>query len=247
MSYEHILTETRNGVGIITLNRPDSLNAYIIGMGEEFMSAFRAYKEDPDVRVIVLTGAGRAYSAGVDLQFLKAQRESGKPSVGPKLGEADFVTKLPLEMTASSKVIIAAMNGHAIGVGITMSLPCDIRIAANEAKLGLTFTKLGMLPGLGSTYFLPRLVGPAKAKELILSGATVLGEEAARIGLVNQAVPASDVLPTAIALAEKIAANKGAVTAAAKSVLNFGESADLASALKNEREASAEMRRQKSC
>ena len=138
--------------------------------------------------------------------------------------------------------MIVAINGAAIGVGVTMALPCDVRIAAAGAKLGLTFAKLGILPGLGSTHLLPRLVGMANAQELVLSARIIRAEEAARIGLVNRVVPPEDLMQEARALAAEMAACKPAVLAAAKRALHFGASATLAEAMANEQRESAELR-----
>jgi 2-(1,2-epoxy-1,2-dihydrophenyl)acetyl-CoA isomerase len=140
------------------------------------------------------------------------------------------------------KPVIAAVNGPAIGVGVTMILPCDIRLAADTATLGLTFAKLGLLPGLGSTHLLPRLVGPAKALELVLSARVIPAAEAAAIGLVNRVVPAETLLAEARALARAMLECRPEVLAAAKAALRFGAGATMAEAMKNEQEASARLR-----
>jgi 2-(1,2-epoxy-1,2-dihydrophenyl)acetyl-CoA isomerase len=197
------------------------------------------------VRAVVLTGAGRGFCAGVDLEHLKAHRAGGSAGKGPKLGEEDFLTKLPLELLEFPKPVIAAVNGAAIGVGVTMILPCDVRIAAAGAKLGVTFAKLGLLPGLGSTHLLPRLVGRAKALELVLSARVIRAEEAAEIGLVNRVVPADAVVAEARALAAEMAECRPEVLAAAKAALDFGERHSMAEAMKNERDRSAALRDRK--
>ena len=138
--------------------------------------------------------------------------------------------------------MIAAINGACIGVGVTMALPCDVRIAAEDAKLGLTFAKLGILPGLGSTHLLPRLVGRAKALELVLGAEIIRGREAAEIGLVNAAVPAADVLPRVRAIATAMIEADPAVLAAAKRAIRFGADASLAEAMANEQRESAALR-----
>ena len=156
----------------------------------------------------------------------------------PRLGEEAFLKKLPLDLLDFPKPVIAAVNGHAIGVGVTMILPCDIRIAVAGAKIGLTFAKLGILPGLGSTHLLPRLVGPAKARELVLTAKIILAEEAAAIGLVNQVVAADDLMKEARAIAQAMKAHSPEVLAFAKRALNFGESASMAEAMANEQKQS---------
>ena len=242
MDYENILFDKSDGIATITLNRPDKLNAYTTEMGDEVTHAFRRVQRDDDVRVIILTGAGKAFCAGADLEHLKAHEAGHNVSKGPRLGEEDFLRKLPLEIHESAKPVIAAMNGHAVGVGMTMAMPCDIRIAAEDAKLGFIFGRLGILPGLGSTHLLPALVGMAKAQELVLTARKILGTEAAQIGLVNHAVPKEDVLPRARALATEMSELDPHVLAYAKRALHFGVSHSMAAAMKNEQAQSAELK-----
>ncbi len=246
MAYENILFDVSDGIGTITLNRPDKLNAYTTEMGDEVYDAFGRCRDDDAVRAVILTGAGRGFCAGVDLDHLKAHQSGGNaPDTkkgAPRLGEEAFLRKLPLEMIELPKPIIVAMNGAAIGVGMTMALPCDVRIAAAGAKLGLTFAKLGILPGLGSTYLLPRLVGMAKAQELILTAKIIQAEEALSIGLVNQVVPAEDVVSAAREMALQMAECKPGVLAAAKRALYYGATASMAEAMKNEQQRSVELR-----
>ncbi len=241
-----ILTGVSDGIATITLNRPDKLNAYTTEMGDEVTAAFRAYRDDSEVRAVILTGAGRGFCAGVDLEHLKAHQAGGNASSGPRLGEEDFLKKLPLELVEYPKPVIAAVNGHAIGVGITMILPCDVRIAAAGAKLGVTFARLGILPGLGSTHLLPRIVGRAKALELVLRATPIRAEEALEVGLVNHVVPAEDVVATARTIALEMAEAEAPVLAAAKRVLNFGELHDLEASMRNEEKTSVELRKERS-
>ncbi|MBW2401080.1 MAG: enoyl-CoA hydratase/isomerase family protein [Deltaproteobacteria bacterium] len=163
--YQTIRYEVSEGIATIRFDRPEKLNAYT---------------------VVILTGEGRAFCAGVDLDYYKAQMAGESPSKGSKLGEEAFVRSWPLDLIQYPKPVIAAINGAAYGVGVTMTLGCDVRIAARSAVLGLNFTRLGMLPGLGSTHHLPRLVGIGKASELLLSGAKLSAEEAHEIGLVQR-------------------------------------------------------------
>ena len=149
-----LLVERDGPVAILTLNRPERLNAYTTEMGDEMTEVLRAWRDQAAVRAVIVTGAGRGFCAGVDLEHLKAHQAGGNASTGPRLGEEDFLRKLPLELAAYPKPLIAAVNGAAIGVGVTMILPFDVRIASEEAKLGLAFVKLGILPGLGSTHLL---------------------------------------------------------------------------------------------
>jgi 2-(1,2-epoxy-1,2-dihydrophenyl)acetyl-CoA isomerase len=242
--YESILYAVEDGIATITLHRPEKLNAYTAAMGEEVCSAFDAAREDESVRAVVLTGAGRGFCAGVDLEHLKAHRE-GRDAAGgrgPRLGEERFLKSLPLELVSWPKPVIAAVNGPAVGVGVTMILPCDVRLAADGAKLGLTFAKLGILPGLGSTHLLPRLVGMGHALELVLSARVIPAREAAEIGLVNRVVPGESLLAEARALGRMMAECPPGALAAAKRALHFGAGATLEQALRNEEAQSAALR-----
>ena len=242
--YEFILFESGDGIATITLNRPEKLNAYTLGMGDEVVDAFSRVRDDADVRAVILTGAGRGFCSGVDLDELKKSLSDGAPEGrgGKKLGEEDFLAVLPLELIAYPKPVIAAINGPAIGVGVTMTLPCDIRIAADTAKLGLTFTKLGLLPGLGSTHLLPKIVGMAKALELVLTARVISAEEAREIGLVNAVVPADALAKTAREMAGLAAACDPNALAAAKRALHFGAGASMEEAMRNERSAGTRLR-----
>jgi enoyl-CoA hydratase/carnithine racemase len=242
MPYSNILLEQEGGIATITLNRPEKLNAYTTEMGDEFTHAFRALERDPTVRAIVITGAGRAFCAGADLEHLAAHAAGKNVSKGPRLGEEDFLRELPLEMRAASKPILAAINGPAVGVGMTMAMPCDVRIAAEDAKLGFVFGRLGILPGLGSTHLLPQLVGMARAQELVLTAKKILGTEAAAIGLVNKAVPKEQVLATTIAMAKEMSEVDPIVLAFAKRALQFGAAHTMAEAMKNEQAESAKLK-----
>ncbi len=232
--YENILFDIEDGIATITLNRPDKLNAYTTEMGDEVTHAFRSVQRNDEVRVIILTGAGRAFCAGADLEHLKAHAAGKNVSKGPRLGEEDFLRKLPLEMRDYPKPIIAAINGHAVGVGMTMVMPCDIRICADEAKLGFIFGKLGILPGLGSSHLLPSLVGMAKAQELVLTAKKIFGPEAPEMGLVNKSVPGDQVLAEARAMATQMAGLEPLVLAYAKQALHFGGNHTMAESMKNE-------------
>jgi len=244
MSFESIRYAVEEGIATITLHRPEKLNAYTAAMGEEVCAAFDAARDDAAVRAVILTGSGRGFCAGVDLEHLKAHREgrSAGAGGGPRLGEERFLKSLPLELVSWPKPVIAAVNGPAIGVGVTMILPCDVRLAAEGAKLGLTFAKLGILPGLGSTHLLPRLVGMGHALELVLSARVIPAREAAEIGLVNRVVPADSLLAEARALGRAMAECPPAALAAAKRALHFGAGVSLEEAMRNEEAQSARLR-----
>lgn len=244
--YQNILLDISEGIATITLNRPDKLNAYTVGMGEDVVEAFNALKNNKDVKVVILTGTGRGFCAGVDLEHLKEQfaaAERGESLPGPKLGEERFIRELPATLATYPKPVIVAINGHAIGVGITMTLPCDIRLAAEDAKIGLTFAKMGILPGLGSTQLLQRIVGPAKARELMLTAKVILAPEAAAIGLVNKVVPGDQLMAEARAMAKQIAENNPKTLAAIKECLYYGATATLEQAMKNEQDTAARLRK----
>ncbi len=241
--YENIRYDVSDGIATLTLHRPEKLNAYTTEMGDEMYDAFGRAREDDAVRVVILTGAGRGFCAGVDLEHLKAHRSGANASKGPRLGEEAFLQKLPLELLDYPKPVIAAVNGAAIGVGVTMILPCDVRIAAEGAKLGLTFGKLGLLPGLGSTHLLPRIVGMARAQELVLTARVIAASEAAEIGLVNKVVPADSLIKEAREMARQMAECAPEVLAAAKRALWHGARVGMAEAMQNEQSASAELRK----
>lgn len=234
-----IQSEVRGGIATLTLNRPEKLNAYTTEMGEAVTAALRAWRDDSAVRAVILTGAGRAFCAGVDLEHLRAHQAGQRAGHGPRLGEEDFLRKLPLEMLDYPKPLIAAINGHAVGVGVTMTLPCDIRLAAESAELRFAFVALGILPGLGSSHLLPRLVGRARALELVLSARKIGAREAAQMGLVNRAVPGDALLAEARALAARMAAHPPEAAAAAKSLLSFGAENSMSAAMQREQRDSA--------
>lgn len=243
MDYEHILFETADGIATITLNRPDVLNAYQPQMGDELVRAFDQVRADEALRVVILTGAGRAFCAGVDLKFMKehAARIAQGEDLVP-LGEEHFIRGFAQDLASFPKPVIVAINGPAIGVGVTMSLPCDIRLAAEGATLSVPFTKLGMLPGLGSTHLLPKIVGLGKALELILTARVIEAGEAAEIGLVNRVVPAEGLMAEARKMAALAAECDPDALAAAKRALHFGASATLSEAMQNERSQSGAIR-----
>jgi len=206
------------------------------------VEAFAQAERDPDVRVVILTGAGRGFCSGVDLEALKAQQAGQESGPGPRLGEEAFLRSFPRELLVYPKPVIAALNGAAVGVGVTMALPCDVRIAAEHAKLGVPFTKLGILPGLGSSYLLSRIVGEGRARELVLTARLIRAPEAFEMGLVNRVVPAEELLPTARAMAAEMIECDPDALAVAKRVLTAGPQGDMAQAMRNEQEAQVTLR-----
>lgn len=201
MQYEHIIYQKKNGVVIITLNRPEVLNARNVKMRKELMGACQEIEEDKEARVVVITGAGnKAFSVGLDLKERSQTRVSPVEArrLRPQDSDAAAIAGL-------SKPTIAAINGFALGGGCEICLACDMRIASEDAKLGLVEASRGLIPGSGGTQRLPRLVGKSKALELMLTAATIDGREAYRIGLVNQVVPQQDLMAEAEKVAAKIA------------------------------------------
>jgi enoyl-CoA hydratase/carnithine racemase len=243
--YQMIRYEVREGIATIVFDRPEKLNAYTPEMGEEAVAAFERARADDDARVVILTGKGRAFCAGVDLDTFKAHMAGENRSSGPRLGEEAFVRTWPLELVEYPKPVIAAINGAAYGVGVTMTLGCDVRIAARSAVLGINFTRLGVLPGLGSTHHLPRLVGIGKASELVLSGAELSAEEACEIGLVQRVVDDDALMGEARALALAMAEVRPEVLVAAKRALRHGAEATLAEAIQEEQRLSGELHLQR--
>lgn len=206
MDLETLLFEREDGIAIITLNRPDRLNAWTPTMGRELVDVFRVADRDRDVRAIILTGAGRAFCAGADMDFFAGQiRDGGGTQAAGGDGPAR-VEEFPALMQRLATPTIAAISGYALGVGCTITLLCDIRIAAEGAKLGFLFPRMGVMAELGSTFLLPRLVGLGRACELMFTGAQYPAPELERIGLLNRVVPDDELLPTARALAREIAA-----------------------------------------
>ncbi len=200
--YETLLYEVTDGVALITFNRPEQLNTLNARMGLELGHALVTSDADEAVRAIVVTGAGRAFCAGAALDPEQTTfTGAGGPAddIGPSASSIS-----PWEL---STPILAAINGHAVGVGLTYALQWDIRIAAEEAKLGFVFTRRGILPEANSLWLLSRAIGTSRALELLLSGRTFLGTEAAELGLVSRALPAAEVLPATMEIARDIAAN----------------------------------------
>lgn len=188
-------------VATITLDRPETMNAFSGAMGARLEAAYREADGDDDVRVVVLTGAGRAFCAGADF--------SGGPGVFAGPSDRTGFRSDPFDFHAWDvrKPVIAAINGHAVGLGLTLALQCDLRIVATDAKCGIVQNRLGVLPDLRSHWALPRLVGYARATELLLTGRMFSGADAARWGIAIEALPSAEVLPAALALAGDIATN----------------------------------------
>lgn len=202
--YKTILVEKNAAICTITLNRPGKLNSLNGEMTDELMGVLSDVAEDGEISVVLITGAGKAFSAGADLDWFKEIIERRKRGEGFDYGIVS--SKLASTLRNMLQATIAVINGYAIGGGLTLALNCDMRIAAEEAQMSLPFiSSVGITPELGSTYTLPRLVGIAKACELVFTGKAILGKEAEKIGLVNKAVPAVELRKTALEWAGAIA------------------------------------------
>jgi enoyl-CoA hydratase/carnithine racemase len=207
---------TADGVATITLSRPEAMNALTARMGEELVSCLQKADGDDAIRVVIVTGAGeKAYCAGADI----SGGESGfvGEDTAEKVRIADFRDgggQITLAIHRMRKPVIAAINGHAVGIGITMTLAMDMRVIADDAKVGFVFTRRGICPEAASSYFLPRIVGIAKATELVYTGRVFLAAEEKDSGLFNYVVPRDQVLAKAQELAREIADNTSAVSVA---------------------------------
>jgi enoyl-CoA hydratase/carnithine racemase len=202
--YEHIIFGVEDGVATITLNRPERMNAFTFPLGAELEHAYARCDEDDAVRAVVLTGAGKAFCAGADMgggEKTFGDVEGGRRAADPG------ARAHRLAAWQVRKPVVAAINGHAVGVGLTLAMQCDLRIVAREAKLAFAFVRRGVIPELGSHAILPRVVGFSRAADLLLSGRTFRGEEAAALGVASEALPAEAVLPRAREWARDVAVN----------------------------------------
>jgi 2-(1,2-epoxy-1,2-dihydrophenyl)acetyl-CoA isomerase len=200
MAYETIIYEKHNGVGTITLNRPQALNAFVPQMNKEFFEALREGERDKDVRCFMITGAGRAFCAGQDL---KGRTPEQKGSLGASLREK--YNPMIRQVRQMEKIVIAAVNGVAAGAGCNLALACDLRVASEDAKFIQSFVRVGLAPDSGGSFILTRLVGLSKAMELLLLGDSIDANEARRIGLVARVFPTSEFAQRAREIAEQIA------------------------------------------
>lgn len=226
-TYEQILFEQQGRVGVITLNRPERLNAWTWKMNAEIGDAIARCNDDGGIGAIVITGAGRGFCSGADMGvFDKAidRREQATsdeerraastppPGAAREAGEIGFYQQ--------SKPIICAINGPAIGVGLTMTLTMDLRIASDQARLSMRFVRMGIVPEASSTLYLPQIVGIANALELSMTGRIIDAQEALRFGLVSRVVPHEQLMPETMALAQEIADNPTDAVRAAKQLMH---------------------------
>lgn len=212
MEFEQIRYAVADGVLTLTLDRPDRLNAFTARMGDELREAFDRSDADDDVRAVVVTGSGRGFCAGADLAAggaVFAHEDGGRGDV-----RRDAGGRLTLRIFESTKPVIGAVNGPAVGVGATMTLPMDVRLAADTARFGFVFARRGIVPEAASSWFLPRVVGISRALEWTMTGRVFAAAEALDGGLVRAVHPAAALLPAAYALAAEIAENAAPVSVA---------------------------------
>src|SRR6266516_5159900 len=233
MGYETILVEKRNQITRITLNRPAALNSLNDKMGEEFYTALKDAEKDEDTRCLIITGAGRAFSAGEDVSGLK-ERYGGEshPSLGNHLRKKYH--PIILRIRHMEKPVIGRINGIAAGSGASIALACDIRIASEEAGLKQAFIGVGLVPDSGSSYFLARTLGLGRALELIMTGRTVGAKEAEALGLVNKTVAAADLDKTVDEMAERLSNGPTKALGLSKRVVNRASVLELSEALEYE-------------
>ena len=233
--YEHLLIKEESGILTITLNRPDKLNAFIGHMRRDLAEALEAAGSDRTVRVVVITGAGRAFCAGGDVNFMAELMERHDSEEFARiLGSGRRVITSIRQIT---KPVIAAVNGVASGAGCNLALACDLRIASTNATFSQSFLKVGLHPDWGGTYFLPRLLTPNKVCELFFLGEAIDASEAMRLSLVNHVVAPEDLEAATQQLAERLRAAPPIALAAAKQAVYASQAADLDEMLRYETEA----------
>jgi enoyl-CoA hydratase/carnithine racemase len=205
--YKDIRFDVNEGVAVIELHRPDHLNAYSGLMGEELGKAYRFCDQEDSIRAVILTGAGKAFCAGADMS-------AGEDTFGKQDAKSFSAAGVDPPAWEVRKPVIAAINGHAVGIGFTLALHCDMRIIANEGKYGVLQVRRGVMPDSYSHWTLPRLVGMERAADLLLTGRKINGQEAYEMGIASRALPADEVLPAAIAIARDVALNTAPLSVA---------------------------------
>ncbi len=235
--YEHLLIETtQEGVRTITLNRPEKLNAVNLKLADELPVAIEEASRDDAVRVVVITGAGRGFCAGLELSLenIQASRERKNSSRHASLDDLSWVGRWALAVTGCDKPVIAAINGPAVGAGSGLTLAADIRLMSDAATVSTGYMRVGLCPDAGVSYFLPRLIGLSRATELIMSARDVKADEAERIGLVSLALPAENFAAQVADYAKQIAAGPPIGLAMAKRLLVNSLDTDMQTQLRRE-------------
>ena len=217
------------GVATITLNRPDKLNAFTPDMLEDWLAALDACRANPGVRVIVITGTGRAFTTGGDMEALGAAAEQAPAAIRERL--VNGTQRLPRKLAEIDKPVIAALNGFATGAGLDIALACDLRFAAESARFAETYARMGLIPGLGGAWLLPRLVGAPKALEMFWSCDWVDAGEAGRIGLVNKVFPDAQLMEETYAFARRLAKGAPLAVQGIKRLVRAARDQDFSTAL----------------
>ncbi len=230
MGYGTILVEKSDNLATLTLNRPDARNAIDLVMREEIVAALDEMEADESTRVLIVTGSGQHFCAGGDVKTMQAKRHTAAEG----RARVELLNRMVLRLVNFPKPTLAMVDGFAVGAGFNLALACDLIVASDRARFGQVFSKIGLVPDGGGTYLLPRLVGPAKAKELVFTAEIIDAEEALRLGLVNRVVPAGDLRQATLALAGRIAEGPPKVLALAKHLLNRSANLDLPGALELE-------------
>ncbi len=229
MKYQMILVEKRESMGLLTLNRPEALNFLDPIMAGDIESALTDFEKDEETRVIVITGAGRAFSAGGDIKFMRDDH-----SIYEIMMRMEVVTRFIQIMIDLPKPIIASVNGPAIGAGCNMALSADYILCSEKASFAQTFSRIGLIPDFGGLYHLPRRVGITRAKELVFSGRTLDAQEAERIGLVNRVVPDEKLREETLRLGEEMGKGPTLALGIAKRILNQSYESNFETILKAE-------------
>lgn len=232
MNYETIIFKKEDGIATITLNRPDRLNAITIQMAEELLDVIDDCHRDADVRAVVISGAGRAFCSGADIK--SDASTASPPEHIAKITE--ILHRLILEIRNLKKPVIASIRGHASGAGFSLVMACDLAIASENAKFNLAFVKIGLVPDLGATYFLPRLAGAKKSNELFFTGDFIDAKEAENIGIVNKVVSDEDLERETMKLAARLAKGPTLAIGRTKALINEGFTNTLKTQMENERQ-----------
>lgn len=227
MGFSTILVEKSEQIAVLTLNRPEARNALDLVMREEIGTVLDDAEADETVRVLVMTGAGEHFCAGGDVKSMKAQRHTAAEG----RARVDSLNRMVRRLVDFPKPTLAMVDGFAVGAGFNLALCCDLIVASDRARFGALFARIGLIPDGGGTYFLPRLVGLAKAKELVFTADVIDAEEARRLGVVNRVVPAGELRRATLELARRIATGPPKVLALAKHLLNRSATVDLSGAL----------------
>jgi 2-(1,2-epoxy-1,2-dihydrophenyl)acetyl-CoA isomerase len=242
MQFEQVIYEKGDGLATITLNRPECMNAFALQMIREWAQALEDARTDPEVRAVIVTGAGRGFCAGADLRGGSALLAAGERPPSPAERRnwlRDSIHAVPRAVALLDKPYVAAINGPAVGAGMDMASMCDIRIACETARFSMAYVKMGIIPGDGGCYFLPRIVGVAKALELIWTGDFIDAQEALRLGYVSRVVPPDELMPTVRDFASRLAEGPAVAIQLAKRLVYRGLEASLPEALEEATQAMA--------